>query len=248
MSFSEMIEVLGVTNSFLTYHLGEAAMATMTKVEDSPATAPHQSPEARTKKTVGRSVAMTLGLICIVLIVLIAYLAVAGISAQNSYNNLRNQNNQLQTWLDGNETLLNQTQANNTNLQNQVNNLTDALNLGEYLSVVNDQTRLPVLAWSDTSISFGSNTWMFLYQPSFDSGHQEYLNFPFPFFSTNPSQDERLIGQPILISVMTTVGQSEMEGRLLNATSGASYTWDGMEIAVVIANPYYVVLEFRPSS
>ena len=38
----------------------------------------------------------------------------------NSNNNLQNQNKQLQTWLDGNKTLFNQTQANNTNLQNQI--------------------------------------------------------------------------------------------------------------------------------
>jgi cell division protein FtsB len=76
------------------------------------------------KKVVGRSVAIALGLVCILLIALIAYFTVTGISAQNSYNNLKDQNKQLQTWLDGNETLLNQTQANNTNLQNQVNSLT----------------------------------------------------------------------------------------------------------------------------
>jgi len=69
---------------------------------------------------VSRSVAISLGIICILLIALIAYFTVTGISAQNSYNNLKDQNKQLQTWLDGNETLLNQTQANNTNLQNQI--------------------------------------------------------------------------------------------------------------------------------
>jgi hypothetical protein len=65
------------------------------------------------------------------LIALVAYFAVAGLSAQNSYNNLQNQNKQLQTWLDGNETLLNQTQANVTNLQNQMNSLTDTLSLNK---------------------------------------------------------------------------------------------------------------------
>jgi cell division protein FtsB len=143
MSYSEMLEVLGVSNSFLTYHLenlgelvgkmddgryrlssfGEDAMATMTRVEEIPTTTPHQSPQIRRKKIVWKSVPFALGLICIVLIALVAYLAIAGISAQNSYNNLQNQNKQLQTWLNGNETLLNQTQAKNTNLQNQIDSL-----------------------------------------------------------------------------------------------------------------------------
>lgn len=172
MSFSEMLGVLGVTSSFLTYHLenlgelvgkiddgkyklssfGEAAMATMTKVEDIPTTAPQQSPEhpetrsqkwsrplriiarafkisetkaseTKPKKVVGRNVAIALGLICILLTAFIAYFSITSISAQNSYNNLQNQNKQLQTWLDGNETLLNQAQTNNTNLQNQINQL-----------------------------------------------------------------------------------------------------------------------------
>jgi cell division protein FtsL len=111
----EMVEVLGVSNSFLTYHLdnlgeligkmgdgkyrlssfGEAAMSTMTKVEDIPTTPPHHSTETRPKRVIRRSVAIALGLICIVLIALVAYFAVAGVSAQNSYNNLENQNKQL---------------------------------------------------------------------------------------------------------------------------------------------------------
>jgi hypothetical protein len=152
MSFMEMIEVLGVSNSFLTYHLenlgeligktedgkyklssfGEAANATMTKVEDIPASAARQSSE--TKRVVGRSVAMALAMMCIVLVAgiggaIIYYTSVANdkdktISSQNSQiSSLGNQKNQLQTWLDGNETLLNQTQANNTYLQNQIDSL-----------------------------------------------------------------------------------------------------------------------------
>jgi DNA-binding transcriptional ArsR family regulator/cell division protein FtsB len=172
MSFSEMLGVLGVSSSFLNYHLenlgelvskiedgkyrlssfGEAAMATMTKVEDIPTTSPQQYPEhpetrsqkwsrplgiipkafkmsetkaseTKPKKVVGRNVAIALGIICILLIAFIAYFSITGISAQNSYNNLKNQNKQLQMWLDGNETLLNHTQANNTNLQNQIDSL-----------------------------------------------------------------------------------------------------------------------------
>jgi hypothetical protein len=83
------------------------------------------------KKIVSKSVAMALGIICIILIALTAYFTVTGISARDSYNNLQNQKKQLQTWLDGNETLLSQIQVNNTNLQNQVNNFTDIVNLGK---------------------------------------------------------------------------------------------------------------------
>jgi cell division protein FtsB len=79
--------------------------------------------ETKPKKMVSRDIALTLGIICIILIALIAYFTATGISAQNSYNNLQNQNEQLQTWLAGNETLLNQTRASNTNLQKQVDSL-----------------------------------------------------------------------------------------------------------------------------
>jgi hypothetical protein len=88
MSFSEMLEFLGVSSSFLTYHLenlgelvgkiddnkyrlssfGEAAIATMTKVEDIPISAPQQSPKTKSNRVVGRSVAIALGIICIVLV------------------------------------------------------------------------------------------------------------------------------------------------------------------------------------
>ena len=161
MSFSEMLEVLQVSNSFLTYHLdnlgelvlktddgryklsnfGEAALATMTKVEDIPTTTLQQPPKTKPKRLEGRSVAIALGIICILLIAFIAYFSITGISAQNSYNNLQNQNKQLQTYLDenttslnqtqkwlvGNETLVNQTQANNTILQNQINSLSSKI-------------------------------------------------------------------------------------------------------------------------
>jgi hypothetical protein len=71
------------------------------------------------KQVVSRSVASALGIICIILTALVAYFTVTVISAQNSYNNLQDENKQLQTWLAGNI----------TDLQNQVNNLTDILNL-----------------------------------------------------------------------------------------------------------------------
>ena len=67
--------------------------------------------ETKERKVVGRRVALALGIICIILIALVAFFTVTGISAQNSYNNLQNQDKQLQTWLNGNETILNETQT-----------------------------------------------------------------------------------------------------------------------------------------
>ncbi|HVP16956.1 MAG TPA: helix-turn-helix domain-containing protein [candidate division Zixibacteria bacterium] len=213
MSFSEMLEVLGVSSSILTYHLenlgelagktgdgkyrlssfGEAAMATMTKVEDIPATALQQSAETKPKKMNNRSIALALGTICIILIaslgVAMAYYTMtinskdATISKLNAtmaneintiaslnanITNLTNERNQLQTWLDGNETLLSQTQANNTSLQNQNANLTSEMEfiinptvasilfLNESLVLYNQTisqpadsyTDIPFLAWN----------------------------------------------------------------------------------------------------
>jgi cell division protein FtsB len=85
--------------------------------------------EQQEKKVVSRNVAIVLGIICILLIATIGYFVVTNISAQNSYNNLRNQNEQLQSWLDGNETLLGSTRDYNTYLQNRVNELVANLNL-----------------------------------------------------------------------------------------------------------------------
>jgi archaellum component FlaF (FlaF/FlaG flagellin family) len=106
------------------------------------------------RKTVNRNVAIALGIICIMLVALITYFTVTGISTQNSYNNLQNQNRQLQTWLDGNETVLNQTQtwltgnetllsqtqADNINLQKQVNNQDAILNLNDSTIWVDNET------------------------------------------------------------------------------------------------------------
>jgi len=141
--------------------------------------------ETKPRKVVGRTVALSLGIICIILIALIAYFTVTGISAQNNYNNLQtqnkqlqtwltenasqnanlqNQNSQLQTWLDGNETLLNQTQTwlsgNVTGLQSQVSNLTNIVNLANSIVWVNDQT---------TSQPHGASTsWT---EPANDAGY-----------------------------------------------------------------------------
>jgi hypothetical protein len=91
------------------------------------------------KKMVSRNVAIGLGIICIILIaglsgVMAYYVSLHhhtdsdydSLTSQNT--NLQNQINQLQTWLNGNETLLNQTQTwlsgNITSLQSQINSLT----------------------------------------------------------------------------------------------------------------------------
>jgi hypothetical protein len=47
--------------------------------------------ETKPKKIVSRNIAVSLGIICIILIALIAYFTVTGISAQNNYNNLQGQ-------------------------------------------------------------------------------------------------------------------------------------------------------------
>lgn len=109
------------------------------------------------------------------------------------------------------------------------------------------QNSLTILAWNDALYSFGSSKWMFLYEPSFNSAHDAVnLNFPFPYFPINPSQLERLHGEPILTTSCTITGQNEMEGRYLSATAGASYTWNGLEITVTEVGPAYVVLSFKP--
>jgi hypothetical protein len=150
MSFMEMVGVLGVSNSFLTYHLdnlgeligkmedgkyrlssfGEAAMSTMTKVEDIPATLPHQSLGTGTKKILGKNATVALGIICVLLVAAlggaITYYMMAVNNKNSQLNTLTNEKNQLQTWLDGNETLLNQAQANSTNLQNHINRILNA--------------------------------------------------------------------------------------------------------------------------
>ena len=119
-----------------------------------------QTNRIKSNKMVSRKVAIALGIICIVLVALIAYFTVTGISATTSYNNLQNQNKQLQTWLIGNETLLNQTETNdtllqnqNTNLTSQVNDLTSALYLEESTVWVDNQS-LSQLPNSSTEMDF----------------------------------------------------------------------------------------------
>jgi DNA-binding transcriptional ArsR family regulator len=155
MSFSEMLEALNVSSSFLTYHLenlgelilktddgryklssfGEAALATMTKVEDIPATAHLQSTSST--KVVRRTTAIALGIICIVL--------VAGLVGGFGYfimtiNDKDGTISSLNTQISSKNSQISQLNSNLTNLQNQVNDLTNTLNLAKTEVGVNSQT------------------------------------------------------------------------------------------------------------
>lgn len=109
-----------------------------------------------------------------------------------------------------------------------------------------NNSELTIQAWSDASYTFSSSKWMFLYEPSFGSSHEEDLSFPFPFFPINPDEAERLGGQPVLTIACSTLGDSQMEGSLLIATVGALYSWNRLELRVSEANPTFVVLSFIP--
>jgi hypothetical protein len=195
MSFSEMLGVLGVSSSFLTYHLenlgelvgkiddnkyrlssfGEAAIATMTKVEDIPTTAPQQLPRTRPNRVAGRRLAIAFGIICILLIAslggALAYYTMIIHNKENelgsanntisqlntNVTNLQNQNNQTQMWLSGNVTAYNQLQDEvssihiwgTTNSTVWVNNET-AYEKGPELERVNNETLswMQLLSWN----------------------------------------------------------------------------------------------------
>ena len=112
MSFTEMVDALGVSNSFLTYHLdnlgelvgkaedgkyklssfGEAANAAMNKVEGIPIIASHNSRMSKTNWFKGRSAVVALGIACILLIAglggTIAYYTLAINNKQNELNSM----------------------------------------------------------------------------------------------------------------------------------------------------------------
>jgi hypothetical protein len=85
--------------------------------------------ETKPKKMVRRSVAVALGIICIILVAGLGVVLYMGYSptATNSVSSLQDKINQLQSWLDGNKTLLNQTQTwlegNITNYNSQISDL-----------------------------------------------------------------------------------------------------------------------------
>lgn len=145
--------------------------------------------ETKPKKMVSKNVAVALGIICVVLIGSLVYFVVANNSTQNSYNNIENQNKQLQTWLDGNETLLNQTQANKTNLQNQVASLNTTIssltsNLTTLQEIVNMQESTILYNESMTPTDFGRSTDWSIFVNNFPNGlleanpiHTDYAGY-----------------------------------------------------------------------
>lgn len=143
MSFMEMVEVLGVSNSFLTYHLdnlgeligktqdgkyklssfGEAANATMTKVEDIPTIAPDHTSKMKRNGFRGRSVAMALGIVCILLIAslsgTILYYTMAINNEQSELSSANKTINQLNATILKQDDAINQLNTTVTSLQNQ---------------------------------------------------------------------------------------------------------------------------------
>ncbi|HYB68866.1 MAG TPA: NosD domain-containing protein [Candidatus Acidoferrales bacterium] len=144
LSFSEMIEALGVSNSFLTYHLenlgelvgktedgryrlssfGEAAIVTMSKVEDIQTTALHRSSRIKTNGLMSRSVAVSLGIICILLIAgmgaTILYYATAINNKQSELDLANKTINQLNATITEQHDEITQLDNMITNLQNQI--------------------------------------------------------------------------------------------------------------------------------
>jgi hypothetical protein len=106
------------------------------------------------KKIVRRSVAVALGIICIILAVSLVGAFDYYVPMINDKNtNLQNQINQLQMWLDGNETLLDQTEtwfddnityynSQIANLQNQLSHFTGPI-LGFFDLTVEDNRTTP---------------------------------------------------------------------------------------------------------
>lgn len=90
------------------------------------------------KKMVGRNVAIALGIVCIILVaglavvLLLSYSPTSG-SLQTTYNNYVNDHHRT-------DEEYNSLSSQNTNLQNQVSDLTTTLNLGKSAVWVNDQT------------------------------------------------------------------------------------------------------------
>jgi hypothetical protein len=183
------------------------------------------------KKTVRRSVAVGLSIVCVVVVA-----GLVGAFAYYHYTPI----------ISGKDTTISSLNAE----INQLNSSLNALNaeINQLNLTINNLGELTIQAWSDASYSFGSSKWMFLYEPSFGSSFEGNFSFPFPYFSINPSEAERLYGKSVLITACITVGQSWEEGRNLIATVGASYTWNGLEIKVSEANPAYAVLLFKPLS
>jgi predicted PurR-regulated permease PerM len=98
------------------------------------------------KKTARRSVAIALGIVCIILLAGIggamAYYTMTINDKNTKYDALTNYKNQLETWLAGNI----------TDLQNQVNDLNDTLNLGKSTVWIQNAT-----AWPEGGYQFSAS-------------------------------------------------------------------------------------------
>lgn len=192
MSFSEMLEVLGVSSSFLTYHLenlgeligkiddgkyrlssfGEAAMATMTKVEDIPT-----STSTKPRRMVGKTVAIALGLVCIILVV-----GLIGTFAY--YAPMISDKNNMISSLDAQISKLN---SNVTNLQKQITSDNATINSlisnatmlqGELNSILNGSKSLLDIITSDPSAWVNKTVEV-----------EGTLGFPFPPSLNSPVPD-----------------------------------------------------------
>jgi DNA-binding HxlR family transcriptional regulator len=182
MSFSEILDALGVSSSFLTYHIenlgelvsktsdgkyrlssfGEAAMATMTKVEDIPSNAHHNG--TRLTRFFGRTTVIALGIMCIVLAATVigtfAYYAPLTNDKNNTISSLNTLISQLDINITDLQNELNALNQNMTNLQNQLSfdnftlttlqtRLDDILNLSSSMTetVMNDP-----YAWENKTV------------------------------------------------------------------------------------------------
>jgi DNA-binding transcriptional ArsR family regulator len=143
MSFSEILEALGVSSSFLTYHVenlgelvsktdggkyrlssfGEAAIATMTRVEDIPITVRQQ--EGKSRRFAARSAVLALGIVCILLICVLGgamlYYTRAINDRDNEVNSLKATINQLNTTIAELNSRISQLESNLTNQIQTVN-------------------------------------------------------------------------------------------------------------------------------
>ncbi|MGD0160185.1 MAG: hypothetical protein ABSB89_07800 [Candidatus Bathyarchaeia archaeon] len=139
-------------------------------------------------KMVSRKVVYSLGLACIVLTALVAYFAVTSIS-QDSYTNLQNQNKQLQTWLSGNETLLNLTQADNANLAEQIANQNNTISqLESNIASLENQIANDNATITSLENSITPSVWIASVS-KFEVWSSTYLYFDFTVNVTNNGTD-----------------------------------------------------------
>jgi hypothetical protein len=132
--------------------------------------------------------------------------------------------------------------------------------VSNYTTKINaNSTYLTVEAWNDAKWTRSSDnkTWMFLYEPAFNTKQLSNLTYPhFPWFSTPPGFCDKFKGYPVLVTVSANVTDFFTEGigwngMFLNATSGASYLWEDWDgtpvlmIDILVANPSCVLLEFK---